>query len=761
MADPLPGELKADEGCLREILDGMSDAVIGIDSDWRIVYANAACMELGSPLLQSADPLVGQNLWEKFPGIAGSEAGAFCERAMAEQRARTLELYCEPLRVWLHLRAHPSPRMLSICVQDISERKRREAGTGALTQRLETQIFEATLSNTSGLAYSFDREGRVLYANRPLLELWGKTLPEVLGRTVFDLGYPDDLAHRLHGQLMEVVKTGRAVRGETTFTSVKGVADIHDHVCSPVFDSEGAVVAIAGSIRLITESRNAERAMRQLAAIVEFSHDAIISKDLDGVITTWNAGAERLFGYSAEEMVGRPMLTIIPEDRHGEEPVILRRIRNGERIEHYETIRRRKDGTLVMVSLSVSPIRDSDGRIVGASKIARDITQQKQAETALREAKDAAEAANRSKDHFLAMLSHELRTPLNPVLMTASALEDDPAQPAPLRADMAMIRRNIELETNLIDDLLDLSRITSGKLALHVRPLDVNDAVRQVEAICGQQIQGKNIRLDLDLADDAGLVRADPARLQQVLWNILKNALKFTPEGGNVRIATQRAEGEVVRISISDSGIGIAPEVLPGIFDAFDQGDANTARQFGGLGLGLAITKALVVLHSGSISAESKGAGRGSTFRVELPVAAAGSAFLADSEILEPRAGEELRVLIVEDHADTAAMLARLLGASGYDVAVANSAAEGLEISAGAVFDIVVSDIGLPDSTGYEFMKKLRTIRKIKGIAMSGYGMEEDIRRSLEAGFSEHLVKPVSLLSLQQAIHRLASGGAA
>ena len=579
--------LKAGESRLRDILDSISDAFIAIDSDWRIAYVNAAYMKLVAPLFQSEDELLGGNLWEKFPDIVDSDTGSFYRRVMAEQQAGAFEIFYEPLRAWLDIKAHPSPRMLSIYVRDISARKEREAEIISLTKKYEAQvkISDATLSNIPDLAYSFDREGRVIYANRPLLELWGKSMPEVVGKTVFELEYPDELAHRLHGEFLKVVETGVPVRGETTFTGANGVTDIHDYVFSPVFDADGGVVAIAGITRLVTERRNAERAMRQLAAIVESSDDAIVSKDLDGIITTWNAGAERLFGYSAEEMIGRPMLTIIPKDRHGEEPVILSRIRNGEPIEHYETIRRRKDGSPVPVSLSVSPIKDNAGRIVGASKIARDITEQKRTEQALKEAKDAAESANLAKDHFLAVLSHELRTPLNPVLMIASALETDPLLPPALRTDMAMIRRNVELETKLIDDLLDLSRITTGKLALHARAIDLNEAMRQVGAICEQPVVEKGVRLEFDLDPAVGHVRADPARLQQIFWNILKNATKFTPKGGAIRVETSRAENGLARVTVRDTGIGMTPDVLPKVFDAFEQGDERITRQFGGLGL--------------------------------------------------------------------------------------------------------------------------------------------------------------------------------
>jgi signal transduction histidine kinase len=445
---------------------------------------------------------------------------------------------------------------------------------------------------------------------------------------------------------------------------------------------------------------------------------------------------------------------LIPPDRPDEEPGILARICRGEPVEHYETVRRRKDGSEVMVSLTVSPIRDQESRIIGASKIARNITEQKRTEQALKEAKEIAEAANRSKDHFLAVLSHELRTPLTPVLMTASVLEMDPTVPPGLRADMAMIRRNVELETKLIDDLLDLSRITSGKLPLRPKIVSVNEAVRAVGAICESEMAAKGVRFELELAADVGNVRADPARLQQILWNILKNAAKFTPRGGVIHLRTSRTARDV-RITVRDSGIGIEAPKLAKIFDAFEQGDTQITRQFGGLGLGLAITKALVELHDGKIRAESAGTGQGSTFEIELPVDE-GEDPLEDSTAPVSRRHGSLRLLLVEDHPDTSAMLARLLRNAGYAVTVANTAGEALECSEREVFDLVVSDLGLPDISGYEFLQRLLARRAIPAIAMSGYGMEEDVRRSLEAGFREHLVKPVTMPSLEQAIRRLA-----
>ncbi len=511
-----------------------------------------------------------------------------------------------------------------------------------------------------------------------------------------------------------------------------------------------------GTLQDISDRKKADDAVQRLAAIVESSEDAIVSKDLNGTIMSWNQGAERIFGYRAEEAIGNPITMLIPPGRQDEEREILQRIRQGQRVEHYETVRQCKNGSQIDVSLTISPLKDKEGMIIGASKIARNITERKKTERELEHAKELAEAASRAKDTFLAVLSHELRTPLTPVLMTAAVRERDPNLTQAIRAEMAMIRRNVELETKLIDDLLDLSRITSGKLTLRVQVVDLNASVYQVCDICRSQIQEKGIELSFDLDTSIGLVNADASRLQQVLWNVLKNAAKFTPEGGKIHVCTARADGRV-RVQIQDSGVGIAPEVLPKIFDAFEQGDARVTRKFGGLGLGLAISKALVELHSGSIQVESPGVGEGCAVTIELPAAAPQAANLAVERSNVPPPDQLLRLLIVEDHADTALLLKRLLEGSGFLVETAGSVAEALKAADGAHFDVLLSDLGLPDGTGCELMRQMRERHPLKGIAMSGYGMEEDVRRSLEAGFSEHLVKPVDISSLERAILNLVS----
>jgi signal transduction histidine kinase/CheY-like chemotaxis protein len=374
-----------------------------------------------------------------------------------------------------------------------------------------------------------------------------------------------------------------------------------------------------------------------------------------------------------------------------------------------------------------------------------------------------AQRANAAKDQFLATLSHELRTPLAPVLAVVSALESDPRLRELIGGALAVIRRNVELEARLIDDLLDLTRIARGKLELHLQPADLRDALAHALQSCSAQedAAGKWIAVETELAAMDHTVYADEPRLTQVFWNLLKNAFKFTPDGGAVRVRT-RSEGDGIVAEISDNGIGIDADLLPRIFDAFEQGERSITRRFGGLGLGLAISKALVELHKGRIAVASGGAGQGATFTVWLPRASPAPAEAAppaadvEDGPAERRQDRSLRILLVEDHMDTAAALADLLDIMGHQVVVAHDVSSGLAAARVALegpgLDLVISDLGLPDGSGLDLMRQLSTRHRVRGIALSGYGTEKDVRASREAGFALHLTKPVDLERLRAAL---------
>jgi PAS domain S-box-containing protein len=632
--------------------------------------------------------------------------------------------------------------------------------TTADTLRANALHFREMIDALPVAIYTTDAEGRVTHFNQAVVELCGRepTLGNDQWCVSWKLFRPDGTPLP-HDQcpMAVALKEGRAIHGaEIIAERPDGTRAWVEAFPTPFFDEADKVAGGINMLMDITARKQAGATEGLLAAIVQSSDDAIISKGLDGIITSWNQSAERLFGYSAEEAIGRPISILFPPDRLDEEPKIIERLKRGERVDHFETVRMRKDGSHVEISLTISPLRDASGRIVGASKVARDITELKRVREELRNAKEIAEGANKSKDRFLAALSHELRTPLSPVLMTAAAMAMNPKLPAAFHDDIAMIRRNVELETNLIDDLLDLSRVIAGKLTLNMTTVEVNEAVGHVCTTCRPFILEKAIHLHRPAAEGAVYVKADPTRLQQVLWNLLRNAAKFTPERGDIYVSVSKMDQDRVRVEVRDSGIGIAPDVLPRIFDAFEQGDASITRQFGGMGLGLAISKALTEMHDGTIRAESGGRNRGAVFTVELPSASAPAPPRPALAKQKRRSEKGLRVLVVDDHADTALVLSKLLGKYGHTVLTAGSAAAALDLAGKEMFDVIVSDIGLPDATGYELMQQIRASHPTKGIAMSGYGLEEDVRKSREAGFSDHVVKPANVAQLEQTIRRVA-----
>ena len=380
-----------------------------------------------------------------------------------------------------------------------------------------------------------------------------------------------------------------------------------------------------------------------------------------------------------------------------------------------------------------------------------------------RQAREEAEAANRAKDHFLAVLSHELRTPLTPVLAEVSSLIDDPATPANVRLFLEMTRRNVEIEAHLIDDLLDLNRIVQGKLRLHRRVVDAHRLILEAVEICRAGIDEAGLRLEVDLHASRHFVDADPARLQQVAWNLIKNAVKFTSSGGRI-IVRSRDEGESLVVEVADTGVGIEPSALSKIFDAFDQGHQSVTQRFGGLGLGLAIGRSLAEGHGGRLTAASLGSGKGSTFTLTLPTVAEPIAASATSSPVEPsKPAGPLRVLLVEDNLETLRVLDRLLTRRGHAVTTAGGLALALRAATGADFDVVVSDLGLDDGSGLDLIRQINQgrSRPIPSLALSGSGMDDDLRRSREAGFLEHLVKPVDFATLEAAILRVAASNSA
>ncbi len=951
------------------------------------------------------------------------------------------------------------PRGAVHTLVDITDRKRQEVRLARLMQQKDAQarLFDATLSSIKDLAYTFDLEGNWTYANRALLQIWGKPLEEIVGKSSLDLGYPPELAERLKEQVKEVVRTREPVRGETYFTDAAGVEDYHEYIFSPVLAADGTVAAVCGTTRLTTERKRAESMLRQNEALFsalveqapngvyvvdgqfrlqqinaralpafakvepkigrdfgevmeilwgpevgaqlaeifhhtlvtgepyhsprfsEFRHDlnedkayewetqrvtlpdgkhgvvcyfsditdsernkanlaflASISDDLlrldtvdhilnnvcakicaylrltigcfveineaadlsnvthewrrayvPGLIGTYklseylSADFQKLLRadecfivndtaadprtdaqrYSTLKIRSFVCVPLIAEGRwkfmfniHDSQPrdwradeislvreltariwARLERVRadsllrqnealfaalieeapvgvyvidaqfrvqqiNTRALPAFEKVEPKMGRTLTevmhiqwgqqagdeltaifrrtldtgepYVSPGYSNIRADIGvektyewqtrRVTlpngqhGVVCYFNDITERIRSEQALMQAKTAAESASRAKDDFLAALSHELRTPLNPVLLLASEAAQDPQLPPEVRAQFATIRNNVELEARLIDDLLDLTSITHGKLSLNGRALNVHQVLQEALNIVRADAYAKRITLGLEFCAGEPLVLGDSVRLHQVFWNVLKNAVKFTPAAGRVTVKTL-VQGEEFFIKVIDTGMGLSPDELGRVFTAFAQGDhaEGGSHRFGGLGLGLAISRRLVELHSGDIQASSEGRDKGATFIIRLPLCAANRPGVAQDP--NPLTGSPLpvsgrRILLVEDHEPTRSALAQLLKRRHFTVMTASSLAEARAVARKEKIDLLISDIGLPDGSGYELMNELRQTFGLMGIALTGYGMEEDLLESKKTGFVAHLTKPVRIQSLDEAL---------
>jgi nitrogen-specific signal transduction histidine kinase/CheY-like chemotaxis protein len=382
------------------------------------------------------------------------------------------------------------------------------------------------------------------------------------------------------------------------------------------------------------------------------------------------------------------------------------------------------------------------------------MAERRRAESALEEQKEAVELANRTKDHFLAMLSHELRTPLTPVVAALDLLEVEPAGTHVFRKTLGAIRRNIELERRLIEDLLDVTRIASGKLKLELTCIDAHEAIDDVIEMCRSESATKGLSLRTDLKAQTTHIMGDAAKFKQIIWNLLKNAIKFTPEGGEITVSTENGEQDNLVTSVQDTGIGIEASQIERVFDAFEQGDETFQGRNSGLGLGLAISKAIAIGHGGSLEVFSAGRGKGATFRLTMAAITSPTASTKrEGASLNDHGRRSWRILLVEDHADTSAILKNLLVRRGHRVGVAQDMGSALVAARGESYDLLISDVGLPDGTGAQLMSQLRSTG-LRGIAISGFGMSADVQRSLAAGFAEHLVKPVSLTELEAAIER-------
>ncbi|HWA08908.1 MAG TPA: PAS domain S-box protein [Opitutaceae bacterium] len=630
--------------------------------------------------------------------------------------------------------------------------------------------------------YTIDAAGKLTFFNDAAVQLWGRVpvLGEVLWDSALAMRALDGSPFSAEQSPMRItLREKRPVRGVEAMLvrpdgSRRWVAPNPD----PLFDAQGECIGLVNVVLDVTEARTAQE---NILKVAERLNLAIASAKLGD--WNWDAATDLLtMSPRTSEIYGVPAGP--PVTRSGLRELLHPEDRERARAELQRAVETRADydieyrvlapgGAQRWVAAKGRSIFGPDGRITGMVGVAQDITERKQAEIELKRARDEALAASQAKDEFLAALSHELRTPLNPVLLLASNAASSPDLPPSVRADFNVIHKNVALEARLIDDLLDLTRITHGKLKLDQHRCDLHVVLRDAIANVQADLTEKKLELSLGFKAKECIVLGDSVRLQQVFWNILKNAVKFTPEGGRIAIETQSSREGIVTAKIADTGIGMTPAEIDRVFMAFTQGDhaigGSASHRFGGLGLGLAITKMLVEMHGGQVRAASTGRDQGSTFTIELPLCralgeklpAAGSA----SPVAPASSGRSTsapidparrRILLVEDHAPTRLTLQQLLKQRRFEVVSAGSADEAVRLAQGKAFDLLISDVGLPGRNGYDLMADLRRSNpSLPGIALSGYGMEDDLARSHAAGFSVHLVKPVTMDRLEEAIARL------
>jgi PAS domain S-box-containing protein len=932
-----PGDRTA---LLDAIVRSTDDAIYSIDTKGILTSWNPAAERI---FCYSASEAIGQSNHLIIPSDRYDEEELFRRRVAAGESVdhfETVRVRKGGAHVEVSISLSPirgadgSIVGMSKIARDISARKRREQ---------DAARFAAIVESSDDAIVTKDLKGIVTSWNRAAERLFGYAAQEAVGRDIRFIISPDRMEEER--QVLRRVGEGVIVEPfDTTRVRKDGVLIDVSMTVWPIKDPAGRITGVSQIARDITGRQQADELHRRLAAIVEASDDAIISKDLNGVIQSWNQGAERMFGYTSAEAVGQSIRMIIPKDREDEETAVLDRIRRGEKIDHFETLRRRRDGTALPISLTVSPIRNEAGTVIGASKIARDISDRKRAEekadqehhrtafvaqmaetlptyldyrktlkaiaalavpaiadwcaldvvqdddeverlavvnadpartrvareialryedptlpysarhvirtatpvlipqitdemitaashgdqqridairslglisylcvpimvngqafgalalaTAesgrryadgdLRFAEDLAwriglamenarsyeelQRANRLKDEFLATLSHELRTPLNAILGYARMVRAGMVSGASLTGAVTTIERNATALNQMVEDVLDVSRIVVGKMRLSVQPIELPLLLHEAVDTIKPAADAKHIRIHTVIDSQVGPISGDPDRLRQIVWNLLSNAVKFTPKEGQIQVRLERINSSV-EIIVSDTGIGIPPDFLGHIFDRFRQADSSTTRDHAGLGLGLSIVRNLAELHGGTVSASSGGPGTGATFRVRLPLMIVHPEPLEDKRVHPQHDSKPLverlpdltgtHVLAVDDEPDALKLLADILQAAGARVTTARSGAAALDKIGTTRPDVVVADLGMPLMDGFELIRRLREsgdelVRDVPAAALTAYARSEDRARTLQGGFEMHLAKPVDPVELASAVKALA-----
>ena len=657
-------------------------------------------------------------------------------------------------------------RGVVLVFSDVTERERAAAELVASFHELKN--LKNAVDEHAIVAIT-NPQGLITYVNDKFCALSKYSREELLGQDhrILNSGFHPKEYFR---NLWETIGQGRVWKGELRNRKKDGTFYWVDTTIVPFMDTEGKPYKYVAIRTDITARKQVEEALKESEAFSVSIRDSLTEHlavlDAQGVIIAVNRAWQRFaeqngspelaansrglnYLSACEKAAGFPNGEGAAAARDG-----IRAVLAGTQTEFSMDYPCSSSQERRWFQMHVTPLR---GSLKGVVVAHLDITKRKQADDALKQAKQAAEAANQAKDQFIAVLSHELRTPLTPVLATVSALQTQEELPADLRADMELIRRNVEMEAALIDDLLDVTRISRGKIVLQQETVDAHGCLGTALEICQKEIQEKRLEILSEFNATQHHVWADPARLMQVFWNLLKNAIKFTPDDGQITLRTQNV-GERVQIEIADTGIGIEPEAMPRIFNLFEQGEQSKTRQFGGLGLGLHIARAVVELHEGRLTAFSEGKDKGATFTVELATITPQEKPAPPAPSVMPQE-RPLKILLVEDHPDTLQCLTKLLKKWGHTVSTAENVKTAQELADGQEFDLLISDLGLPDGSGMDVMRHVKERSGNPCIALSGYGTDEDIRQSRDAGFAEHLVKPVNIAAFRMAIQKVAFAG--
>jgi PAS domain S-box-containing protein len=733
-------------------LESISDAFLSLDHDWRLTYLNPQATRL---LNRRSEDLIGKSIWEAFPEAVGTVFEQEYRRAVAEQITVSFEAFYPPLNSWYSVRAYPTTSGLAVYFQNVTERKQTEA---SLAQT--NSILRSMVDGTADVVFVKDLQGRYVVAN--LAAEWlGTTVEAMLGRTDLELFSPEVWQQIQHTD-RQVMETGDSIVYEEEVPKQGKLRSLLT-AKYPWRDANGTILGVIGISRDISDRKQHEETLHRSEeryrslfesidegfCIIELLFDEH-NRPIDYRFVETNPAFERHTGL--EQALGKTARQLLPDLEEHWFEIYGNVALTGEpyRFEQGSDVMNRWFDVFAF-RFGQPEQRKVAIRFKDISERVRAEAERDQVLERERAARAEAEQANRIKDEFLAVLSHELRSPLNPILGWTKLLQSGRLDAAKTEEALSTIERNAKLQSQLIEDLLDISRIMRGKLSLNSEPTDLALVISAAAETVYLAAEAKQIQIQMSLEPTVTLISGDPGRLQQVVWNLLSNAVKFTPEHGRIDIQLTQV-GHQAQLQVIDTGKGIRPDFLPFVFEYFRQEDGSTTRKFGGLGLGLAIARQIVEMHGGTISASSAGEGRGATFTVRLPLLHSAhsdpvrslNSTASSPEDLTPLVG--IRALIVDDDADARELLTFLLEVNGAMVTTADSAVQALHLIEQSRPDILLSDIGMPDMDGYTLLRTIRQSEKnrsIPAIALTAYAGDLDRQQAIQVGFHHHVTKPI------------------